>query len=99
MSTRAFRCSVAFASAVILVSTGCASPGKGTGVGAGVGATAGAAVGGATGGWGGAGIGAAAGGLLGGAIGNILDKQANELKEVADTKRTKNGILVKLKND
>ena len=60
-------------------------------VGAGVGALAG--------GWKGALIGAAAGGVVGGAVGNYLDKQAQELKQVAEnTKRTENGILVDLKS-
>jgi outer membrane protein OmpA-like peptidoglycan-associated protein len=44
-------------------------------------------------------MGAGAGALVGGAIGNYLDKQAHQLKEVADTKRTEDGILVNLKND
>jgi outer membrane protein OmpA-like peptidoglycan-associated protein len=78
---------------------GCASPGKKTAIGAGGGAAVGAGVGAIVGGGKGALIGAAAGGVLGGAIGNRLDKQANELKEVADTKRTADGILVNLKND
>jgi outer membrane protein OmpA-like peptidoglycan-associated protein len=78
---------------------GCASPGKKTAIGAGAGAATGAAIGGATGGWKGAGIGAAIGGVTGGAFGNYLDKQAQELEKVAQTKRTRDGILVQLKND
>jgi outer membrane protein OmpA-like peptidoglycan-associated protein len=78
---------------------GCASPGKRTAIGAGGGLAAGAAVGGLVGGWKGAAIGAVAGGLVGGAVGNYLDKQANELAKVAETKRTEQGILVRLKND
>jgi len=77
----------------------CATPGKGTAIGAGGGAAVGAGVGAIAGGWKGAAIGAAAGGLVGGAVGNYLDKQAEELKQVAEnTKRTKDGILVDLKS-
>ena len=77
----------------------CATPGKRTAIGAGGGAAVGAGVGAIAGGWKGAAIGAAVGGLAGGAVGNYLDKQAEELKEVAEnTKRTKDGILVDLKS-
>jgi len=81
---------------------GCATPGKDTAIGAGGGAAVGAVAGalldskdpvkGAL-------IGAAAGAVVGGTIGNILDKQEQDLKKVADTRRTKEGILVKLKGD
>jgi outer membrane protein OmpA-like peptidoglycan-associated protein len=77
----------------------CTSPGKKTAVGAGGGAATGATIGGLAGGWKGAAIGGAVGGIAGGAVGNYLDKQAKELEQVAQTKRTKDGILVKLKND
>ncbi|MBI3544227.1 MAG: OmpA family protein [Deltaproteobacteria bacterium] len=83
---------------VVLIA-GCASPGKRTAIGAGGGAGAGAAIGGAIGGWKGAGIGALAGAAAGGAVGNYLDKQKQELEKVAETKRVKDGLLVKLKND
>jgi len=77
----------------------CATPGTRTAIGAGGGAAAGAGVGAIVGGWKGAAIGAAVGGVAGGAVGNYLDKQAQELKEVAETtKRTKDGILVDLKS-
>src|SRR5437868_6789025 len=76
----------------------CATPGKRTAIGAGGGAAVGAGVGAIAGGWKGAVIGAAVGGLAAGAVGNYLDKQAQELKEVAETKRTKDGILVDLKS-
>jgi outer membrane protein OmpA-like peptidoglycan-associated protein len=77
----------------------CATPGKRTAIGAGGGAAAGAGVGAIVGGWKGAAIGAAVGGVAGGAVGNYLDKQAEELKEVAkNTRRTKDGILVDLKS-
>jgi len=81
------------------VAVACATPGTRTAVGAGGGAAVGAGVGAIAGGWKGAAIGAAVGGLAGGAVGNYLDKQAEELKQVAETtKRTKDGILVDLKS-
>jgi outer membrane protein OmpA-like peptidoglycan-associated protein len=81
------------------VAVACATPGTRTAVGAGGGAAVGAGVGAIAGGWKGAAIGAAVGGLAGGAVGNYLDKQAEELKQVAaTTKRTKDGILVDLKS-
>jgi outer membrane protein OmpA-like peptidoglycan-associated protein len=94
-----FSVSLIVATLSLPVLQGCATPGKKTAVGAGAGAAAGALIGGLTGGWKGAAIGAAAGGLAGGTVGNYLDKQADELAKVAETKRTQDGILVKLKND
>jgi outer membrane protein OmpA-like peptidoglycan-associated protein len=83
----------------IVALVACATPGERTAIGAGGGAAVGAGVGALAGGWKGAIIGAAAGGLVGGAVGNVLDKQAQELKEVAEnTKRTEDGILVDLKS-
>lgn len=79
--------------------SGCATPGQKTAIGAGTGAAAGAAIGAIANGWKGAALGAAAGAMAGGALGNYLDKQADELAQVAQTKRTKEGILVQLKND
>ena len=85
--------------ALFAVLAACATPGTRTGVGAVGGAGVGAGVGAVAGGWKGAAIGAAIGGLAGGAVGNYLDKQAQELKEVAEnTKRTEDGILVDLKS-
>ena len=82
-----------------VLAAACATPGKRTAIGAGGGAAAGAGVGAVVGGWKGAAIGAAVGGLAGGAVGNYLDKQAEELKEVAETtQRTKDGIRVDLKS-
>jgi outer membrane protein OmpA-like peptidoglycan-associated protein len=83
---------------------GCTTPGKrtaiGTGAGAAAGAGAGAIIGHQVGDQGkGAMIGAAVGAVLGGSIGNRLDKQAKELAQIAETKRTEEGILTKLKND
>jgi len=85
---------------LFLVATvaGCATPGKDTAIGAGAGAAVGAGVGALAGGWEGAAIGALVGGVAGGAIGNYLDKQAQELQQVAEAKRTENGILVDLKS-
>lgn len=86
---------------------GCQTAGKRTAVGAGVGAGAGALLGagvgalakGKKGALVGAGIGAGVGALAGGSVGLYLDKQAKELEQVAETKRTENGILVNMKND
>jgi outer membrane protein OmpA-like peptidoglycan-associated protein len=77
----------------------CASPGKRTAIGAGTGGAVGAAIGAATGGWKGAAIGAGIGGAVGGSIGNYLDRQAQELEKVAETRRTADGIVVNLEND
>lgn len=89
----------------VLVSLGaCTTPGKNTAKGAGIGALAGAGVGALVGAnSGNAGkaalIGAGLGALAGGAIGNRLDKQAKELEKVAETKRTEEGIITRLKSD
>jgi outer membrane protein OmpA-like peptidoglycan-associated protein len=86
----------------ILIGTalqGCSSPGKKTATGAGIGAAGGAGAGAIIGGGRGALIGAGIGAALGGAVGNRLDKQAKELAQVAETQRTRDGILVNLKND
>jgi len=84
---------------LMVLAAACATPGTRTAIGAGGGAAAGAGVGAIVGGWKGAAIGAAVGGVAGGAVGNYLDKQAQELKEVAETtRRTKDGILVDLKS-
>ncbi len=82
----------------------CSSVGKNTAVGAGVGAAAGAAIGAIVGHQSGdrgkgALIGAALGGGLGGVVGNRLDKQKKELEQIAETKRTENGLVSKLKSD
>lgn len=79
---------------------GCASSEKknayrGTAIGAVAGGALGAVVGSKTG----AIIGAGVGGIAGGVIGGRMDKQARELKAVAETKRTKEGIITKLKSD
>ncbi len=84
---------------LITLTLSCATPGKKTAIGAGVGAAGGAAIGAIAGGGKGALIGAASGAVLGGIGGNMMDKQAQELEKVAQTKRTEDGILVSLKND
>lgn len=93
---------------VVLASTlsilGCESAGKKTAIGAGagaaVGAVAGAVIGHQSGNRGkGAAIGAALGAAAGGALGYKMDKQAKELEEIAETKRTERGIITKLKGD
>src|SRR3989442_7162868 len=77
---------------------GCATPGERTAIGAGGGAAVGAGIGAIAGGWEGAAIGAVVGGIAGGAICNFLDKQAPELLQGADARRTQSGILVDLKS-
>ncbi len=88
----------------VAVFAGCASDNKktmaGAGIGAGVGALAGAVIGHQTGNREkGALLGAALGAGVGGVVGNRLDKQAKELEKVAETKRTDQGIVSKLKSD
>lgn len=70
---------------------------KGAGIGAAVGAVAGAIVAGDN--KQGAVLGGALGAAAGGAYGRKLDKQAEELEKVAETKRTDKGIITKLKGD
>jgi outer membrane protein OmpA-like peptidoglycan-associated protein len=84
--------------------TSCSSGNKKTGMGAGIGAAVGAGLGAVIGHQSGNRdkgllVGAAVGGLLGGGVGNYLDKQAKELAQVAETKRTEQGIITKLKGD
>lgn len=96
-----------FVSLVLVLSMvvmGCSSENKKTGIGAGVGAAAGgvlgAVIGHQTGNRGaGAAIGAAMGAGVGGLIGNRLDKQKKELEKIAETKRTEQGLVTKLKSD
>lgn len=82
----------------------CESAGKNTAVGTGVGAAAGAAVGAILGHQTGnrekgALIGAALGAGVGGVVGHRLDKQKKELEKIAETKRTEQGLITKLKSD
>jgi outer membrane protein OmpA-like peptidoglycan-associated protein len=77
----------------------CGTAGKRTAIGSAAGAAAGAGVGALIGGKKGALIGLGVGALAGGSVGLYLDKQQKELEQVAETKRTENGLLVELKND
>lgn len=84
--------------------TGCASDQKNTAKGAGIGAAAGAVVGAVIGHQSGnrekgALIGAALGGGIGAHAGHRMDKQAKELEKIAETKRTEQGLVTKLKSD
>ncbi|HEY8272251.1 MAG TPA: OmpA family protein [Pseudobdellovibrionaceae bacterium] len=73
---------------------------KDAGIGTAIGAVAGAVIGHQTGKRNeGAMIGAALGAGLGGAIGHRLDKQQKELEKIAETKRTEQGLVTKLKSD
>lgn len=82
-----------------LLGTGCATPGKRTATGAAVGGVAGAGAGAIAGGWKGAAVGAAAGAAVGGGVGNYLDKRAQELEKVAETRKTDHGLLLNLQSE
>ncbi|MGZ3789026.1 MAG: OmpA family protein [Bacteriovorax sp.] len=86
-------------SSLVLLLTGCASENKRTYAGAGIGAVAGGALGAVLGKGKGAAIGAALGAGLGGYVGHRMDKQAKELEKIAETKRTEQGLVTKLKSD
>ncbi|NUN05335.1 MAG: OmpA family protein [Bdellovibrio sp.] len=92
--------------AVALITTGCATAKdnpnttKGAGIGAAIGAVAGAVIGHQTGRRNeGALIGAAIGAGIGGVAGQRMDKQQKELERIAETKRTEQGLITKLKSD
>lgn len=68
-------------------------------MGAGLGAVAGGALGAVVGKGKGAAIGAVIGGSLGSYVGHRMDKQAKELEQIAETKRTEQGLVTKLKSD
>lgn len=86
--------------ALMLGATGCATPGKRTATGAAAGAIVGAGAGAMAGeNFEGAAIGAGVGAVAGAAVGNYLDKQARELEQVAETRRTEEGLLLNLRND
>lgn len=73
---------------------------KGAAIGAGAGAVAGAIIGNQSGkNKGGAILGGVLGGAAGSIIGNRMDKQAAELDKIAETKRTEEGLVTKLKSD
>lgn len=87
-----------------LVFSGCASDQKNTMKGAGIGVAAGAIAGAIIGHQSGnrekgAAAGALLGGAVGGYVGNRMDKQAKELEKIAETKRTEQGLVTKLKSD
>lgn len=91
---------------VFVLTTGCSSmeENKNTTKGAGIGAVAGAVLGGVIGHQTGkrnegALIGAALGATIGGVAGKRMDKQAKELEKIAETKRTEQGLVSKLKSD
>ena len=84
---------------MIALLTSCASENKRAYMGAGIGAAAGAGLGALLGKGKGAAIGAALGGALGGYVGHRMDKQAKELEQIAETKRTEQGLVTKLKSD
>jgi outer membrane protein OmpA-like peptidoglycan-associated protein len=95
---------LAAALAVLLVAglgAGCGSrTTKGAGIGAVVGGVTGAVIGHQSGHkTEGAVIGAAAGAAIGGVIGHRLDKQAEELAQIAETKRTEQGVIVTLSSN
>lgn len=86
--------------AIALVS-GCSSDSKNqkTAAGAGIGTAVGAGVGAIVGKGKGAVIGGAIGAGIGGYAGHRMDKQAAELDKIAETKRTDQGLITKLKSD
>ena len=84
--------------------SGCATPGERTAIGAGAGAVVGGLAGAIIGHQSGQGdkgalIGAALGGAVGGVVGNRMDKQARDLEKIAETRRTDEGLVTKLKSD
>lgn len=90
----------------VAIFAGCASVNENpnTAKGVGIGAVAGAALGAIIGNNGGdakkgAAIGAVLGGTAGGLIGKRMDNQAKELEKIAETKRTEQGLVSKLKSD
>lgn len=86
---------------LMLANAGCESAGKNTGVGTGVGAAAGAVLGAVVSKdkKKGAAIGAVLGAGVGGSIGYRMDQQKKELAKIAETRRTENGLITKLKSD
>jgi outer membrane protein OmpA-like peptidoglycan-associated protein len=97
-NTHSLRLTAAGVLAAFLV-VGCGTAGKHTAIGAGAGGLAGAGLGALIGGKKGALIGAGVGAVAGGSVGLYLDKQHKELEQIAETKRTENGLIVQLKND
>ncbi|MGZ3689949.1 MAG: OmpA family protein [Pseudobdellovibrio sp.] len=92
--------------AALLTLTGCQTmqdnpdTAKGVGIGAAAGAVLGGLIGKNNGDTGkGAAIGGALGAAIGGVIGKRMDNQAKELAKIAETKRTEQGLITKLKSD
>lgn len=86
--------------ATLILLSGCASSeNKNAYRGTAIGAVAGGAVGALIGKEKGAMIGAGLGGIAGAYAGGRMDKQAKELKAIAETKRTEQGLITKLKSD
>ncbi|MDD4972721.1 MAG: OmpA family protein [Bacteriovorax sp.] len=84
----------------LILLAGCASSeNKNAYRGAGIGAVVGGGLGAIVGKGKGAAIGAVLGGSLGGYAGHRMDKQAKELQQIAETKRTEQGLVTKLKSD
>ena len=86
-------------SAILLLSGCASSDNKNAYRGTAIGAVAGGAVGALIGKEKGAIIGAGIGGMAGAYGGSRMDKQAKELKSIAETKRTEQGLITKLKSD
>lgn len=85
---------------LLLLVSGCASSEKkNTLRGTAIGAAAGGVIGAVAGKGKGAVIGAVIGGGLGALAGSRMDKQARELEKIAETKRTEQGLVTKLKSD
>lgn len=104
MITQTQKTVLSLALATGLFFSSCASDQKNTAKGAGIGAAAGAVAGAIIGHQSGnrekgAIAGALLGGALGGYVGNRMDKQAKELEKIAETKRTDQGLVTKLKSD
>lgn len=84
----------------MMIFTGCSSSeNKNAYRGTAIGAVAGGALGAIIGKEKGAIIGAGLGGVAGAYAGGRMDKQAKELKAIAETKRTEQGLITKLKSD
>ena len=86
-------------SAILLLTSCASSDNKNAYRGTAIGAVAGGAVGALIGKEKGAIIGAGIGGMAGAYGGSRMDKQAKELKTIAETKRTEQGLVTKLKSD
>jgi outer membrane protein OmpA-like peptidoglycan-associated protein len=94
-----------FMTLAFIIISSCATVQKGvqdnprTTAGAGIGTAVGAGLGGIMGKGKGAVLGGVIGGALGAYAGNRMDKQAQELEKIAETKRTESGLVSKLKGD